>query len=189
MIAEALLLALALAAPAGPAAAKSTAPADARLAEACKSRPCRRDVDFSLRLADGSSRRFRYPFMPPALQRMYLTVLPGETVEAVAEFKDGRFAGWRAPVAGERQPKVQLRIRLEQAKEGGMLARVENLGSEWVKPKLFYTPSPEDSEGRPTSSCPIGPGMSGFETWPGAFFQLGIIGAELRKASDPMDCK
>lgn len=141
-------------------------PTDAAgLAEYCQRQPCRRDVSVRVVLADGRVQEESRPLHRPAILRESISVLLGETLDAVADFEDEQFRGWRAPARRESSRTPLLTLRLEQsAGDGSIAVAISNAGRDPVKLRL-YVRTPGALEGEYTSSCPVPGGGTIYEYW------------------------
>jgi hypothetical protein len=202
-------LALAIALMAGPVASGASAPpeaapagaaksevkadgvtADRAFAQLCQSQPCRHDVDFTVRRTDGSERHVHEALFPPAVQSGVVTILPGETVEMVAEFHEGKFAGWRAPRSDDGPSAHRISVNLQQNRDdAGFMATVENHGPSLLKFQMGLHRLDGADDPEYTSSCPVGPGQTSFESWPYPLFQILITGVAVIEPSHQVACE
>jgi len=183
-----LPLLLALAAPA--AEEKPALAQDAEAVTFCEIGACRKNVDFTLKTGKGKeTRRFQQP-MPPSIQPGFLTILPGERIEAVAEFRNGSFAGWRPPKAGDGPEVHRITIELTQNdNDAGMTATIQHKGPVGVKLNMGFLGIEDHARARKTSSCPLLAEFSTFESWPHPIFELLVDNVKELDANASMDCE
>lgn len=187
-----LMIALA-AAPATPAAKPAAAPSSVppELADYCKSRSnCRRNVDVSLRDATGKTMRMQRALMPPAVETDMVNVLPAEKVEFVADFKDGKFGGWRLPTPKDGANAYRVSVELKQnAKDPGMTATVRNNGPKGLKFRMGVVKAEANSHPESATSCPVPAKGSVVETWSFPVGSLLIRDARTVEAGEKVACE
>jgi len=191
------LLLLFLATTPAPAAAAPSAtpptgpsPVPPELVAYCKTRNCRHDVDVTLRDASGKPMRMQRALMPPAVETDMVNVLPGEKVEFVADFKDGKFSGWRLPTAKDGAGSYRLSIELRQnPKDAGMTATVKNNGPKKLKFSMGLVRAETNSRPEGTKSCPVVAKGSGVEMWPFPVGSLLVRDARIVEATDKVGCE
>lgn len=162
-----LLAALALLGGFVPVQAQDQVPATGtELENFCRSAACRRDVTVSVRLADGRVQHEHLPLYRPAIHRSSVSVLLGESIEAVPDFDDDDvFQGWRAPGRRESSRTPQLTFKLSQSEgDGSIAASIANAGRDPVKLRLYIRDSGA-TEAEYTSSCPVIAGGGVYEYW------------------------
>jgi len=184
-----LALATAPAAPAKPAPPPGTA-VPPELVDYCKARKCRHDVDVTLRDASGKPMHMHRELMPPAVEPDMVNVLPGEKVEFVAEFKDGKFSGWRLPTPKDGAGAYRISIELKQnEKDAGMTATVRNNGPKNLKFSMGLVRVEPGAKPEGTSSCPVIAKGSGYEMWPFPVGSLLLRDARILETTDKVSCE
>jgi hypothetical protein len=160
------------------------------LEQYCKTRACRHDVDISVRDAAGKTTRVQRKLMPPAVEPDMLNILPGETVQAVAEFKGGKFSGWRVPSSMDGADAVYITIELKQnAGDAGMVATIRNSSSRNLKLRMGLVRLDAGARPESTSSCPLVPKSSGYENWPFPIATLLVRDVRILAPSDKVGCE
>jgi hypothetical protein len=172
-----------------PAAGPSTVPPE--LVEYCKSRSnCRHNVDVSLRDASGKTMRMQRTLMPPAVEADMVNLLPGEKVEFVADFKDGKFGGWRLPTPKDGAGAYRVSVELKQnAKDPGMTATVRNNGPKGLKFRMGVVKAEANSHPESATSCPVPAKGSVIETWSFPVGSLLIRDARTVEAGEKVGCE
>jgi hypothetical protein len=184
-----LMIALATAPAAKPATGPSPVPPE--LVEYCKSRSnCRHNVGVSLRDASGKTMHMQRALMPPAVEADMVNVLPGEKVEFVADFKDGKFGGWRLPTPKDGADAYRVSVELKQdAKDAGMAATVRNNGPKGLKFRMGVVKAEANSHPMGASSCPVPAKGSVIETWEFPVGSLLIRDARTVEAGEKVACE
>lgn len=141
--------------------------------------PCREHLRIQLRRDKGESYDRTFDLLPPPVQPNMISVHPGETVRAVPIFENDTFTGWRAPRADDPADTQTLTIQLEQAPgRADMLAHVGNNTASTLKLRMGLVRIDGDNAPESTSSCPLRPGMTNFESWPYPIFVLIVAEAK-----------
>ena len=184
-----LMLALQAAPAAKPAAGPSPVPPE--LVEYCKSRSnCRHNVEVSLRDASGKAMHMQRALMPPAVEADMVNVLPAEKVEFVADFKDGKFGGWRLPTPKDGADAYRISVELKQdAKDAGMAATVRNNGPKGLKFRMGVVKAQPNSHPEGATSCPVPAKGSVIETWEFPVGSLLIRDARIVEAGEKVACE
>lgn len=153
--------------------------------------PCRKHLRIVLRRKEGEAYDETFALLPPAVQPGMLSIHPGETVRAVAEFENGEFAGWRTPKADEPADTQILTISLEQIEnDAGMRANVGTNTGPALKLRMGLVRIDGDDSAESTSSCPLAEGGGHtFEMWPYPIFVLLVADATRPAKDDGMVCK
>jgi hypothetical protein len=157
----------------------SAEPASISLETYCSANSCRRHVRFHLR-TDGDPIEETVPLYWPAVQNNKISLLPGEKlyVEATVE---GQALTSLKQVESIDDPKKTLIFEFTQGdKDLGMMLAVKNPFQRLLKVHINMI----DFSHKPhqTSSCPVVPGGSGFESWPHPIPELVI--SDLRFLED-----
>jgi hypothetical protein len=191
MIAEFVMVtALAAAAPAATAKPPPAAAAQPTIEDYCKTRNCRHDVDVTLRDATGKTLHMQRKLVPPAVEPEMVNVLPGETVEAVAEFKGGKFSGWRTPTPKDGSDAIRISIEFKQDAQGpGMSATVRNAGPKGVKLTMGLVRAEPGARPEGTSSCPLVPKGSSHESCPFPVGNLLLRDVRILSPSEKVACE
>ncbi len=147
------------------AAAQAIAPGDpVALANYCRDRPCRQNASVSVRLADGNLLVEQLDLHRPAIAPAEISVLIGETLVAVPDFNNSVFRRWREPRRQERRAAPVLTLKLNQGRDGSIVAEIANGGSEPVKIRLFTRVAGSTGDTY-ISSCPIAGNGRVYEYW------------------------
>lgn len=180
----ACFITLALAWAVAPAAAQDVPSVSAsELRELCDRGRCRRDVTTQVRLADGQIQEERITEHRPAILRHSLSLMLGEHLEAVADFNDGQFIGWRETERRESSRNVVLNLKLDQTEsDGSVSVEIRNNGRQPVKLNLFVRTA-GSPQGEYTSSCPIIAGGTAYEYWSRPIVEL-IVGEAMLVSND-----
>ncbi len=169
---------------AAPAAAQDVPSVDAsELRGLCDRGLCRRDITTQVRLPNGQVQEERITEHRPAILRPSVSVMLGEQLEAVADFDDGKFVGWRAPERRESSRNIVLNLKLEQTEsDGSVSVELRNNGRQPVKLNLFVRTA-GSAQGEYTSSCPIIAGGTAYEYWSRPIVEL-IVGEAILVSDD-----
>jgi hypothetical protein len=108
----------------------------------------------------------------------------------VAQFRDGKFDGWRAPRADEPAGTHRISVELKQnAHDAGFMATIENYGPSRLKVEMGLMRIDGPDEPEYTSSCPLEPGRSLFESWPYPLFQLLLASPRILAEDEQVPCE
>jgi hypothetical protein len=171
-----------------PASGPSAVPPE--LVTYCKTRKCRQNVNVVLRDTTGKPMRMQRALMPPAVEPDMVNVLPGEKVEFVADFKDGKFGGWRLPTPKDGASAYRITVQLDQhANDPGMTARVSSSGPKGLKFSMGVVKAETGAHPEGVSSCPVTAKGSTNETWAFPIGSLLIRDARTLEATDKVACE
>ncbi len=151
-------------------------------AEMCKHTLCQRNLRVTLRQRDGSTFDRTYEVFPGTVQPFGLAIVAGQTLLIEADVAGDKLTHFRV-VAAMAHPDRTLRISLEQSGDGGMLLKLDNPFSRTLKFDMGMMPL-EQPRLLKTSSCPILPGTTSFESWPRPLFQVVLANARLIDVKD-----
>lgn len=128
----------------------------------CETQPCRKNQQVRFRTESGEVNQLMALYWP-VVQGQDISVLPGEELMLEINQENGHFAFKQVTVS--EKPEITLRLSLKQMDDGlGMILSVYNPLDKVLKFHIQMI----DFLGRPhkTSSCPILPGRSSYESWP-----------------------
>jgi hypothetical protein len=147
-----------------------------------------RTPDVKLLLAGSRSFESKGKFELPVLQGNLLSIYPGETLLIEATVEGGRIMLERA-VATNDKPERTIQFTFKQLPgKLDMLLEIKNPLPAGVRFRMgFMRPSSGDIHS--TSSCPVQPGLTGYEHWPFPIYQLVLTDATVVAPSEPMVCK
>jgi len=155
------------------------------LSDFCADKLCRKNVTITFNTPNGVFDEF-LPNYFPVVQGERLSVLPNEKLFIEAELQNDTLTNYRW-VESNQHPDKTLVISLTQM-EGAlsMLLTLKNPFDVILKYHLDLV----DFEGElhPTSSCPVLPGISAFETWPHAIPELIISEVHVIPESQAQTC-
>lgn len=180
------VLALAAALAVSPARADDTSPPP--LAALCKQVFCR-TPSVHLRVDDGHvfEQRMEQP-MPVLLPNGWVSIYPGETVYLELQRSPDAVKVLRA-VAQPEYPDTTLTLKFEQlAGKPDMMLTITNPLPVDLRFRMGWMGLDSDRI-RATSSCPVRAGMSLFEHWPHAIFQLILADVQWLAPADDHSCK
>ncbi len=83
--------------------------------------------------------------------------------------------------------KVSLSVRVVKLEPHSVVVEFHNLSSDTLKLSLYQVM--QDGRYAPTSSCPLKPGMSSFETWTEAFDAIGFGAVKVLGADEALVCE
>ncbi|CAN5337571.1 hypothetical protein BH09PSE6_BH09PSE6_18130 [soil metagenome] len=172
-----LFAAVALAATCDFAQARQAAPA--WVAEACRRELCHRPKD--------------KPDAPalPVIQHKMLAIYPGETLFVQAVI-DAKGVSYRRASLSNDAPEQMLAFRLDALPgDGGTTLRIHNPFKQSIRFSIgiMQVDSAMPDKVYATASCPVGPGKSSAEHWPGRLFQVVLRDPEVLAPGEAMDCK
>jgi hypothetical protein len=136
--------------------------------QACAVTLCREPRTVTLVLDEEREMRQELPPFP-YVYRDVVYVVPGDDFRLTGEVQGDRLVKLRVVKEGESPPQA-LRIRFSQEVESGTSMLMVLAVDSTLSRALRYTVSmlPAESAGgfQPTSSCPVPPGRSVYESWP-----------------------
>jgi hypothetical protein len=134
------------------------------LDEVCMSHPCRKDVHLSFR-TDGEPVNQTIPLYWPRVFNGVISVLPGESFFIEAELIDGKLTNL-GEVQENKNPEKTIVIKMSQM--DGSIGMMLSLSNPFEGVALKFNMDMIDFSGKPhqTSSCPVMPNASIFESWP-----------------------
>lgn len=194
----AAVIAVAMAPPAQAQKTRNSKPTDEaasieELRSYCKTSaaPCRENLRIVLQRKNGRKYDKSFELMPPAVQPGFLTIHPGETVKAVPEFENGKFAGWRLPKPDEPAGTQILTINLEQSdKNESMMAIVRTNTGPALKLNMGLIRLDGHRKPESTSSCGLrAGGFSSYEMWPYPIFTLIVTDAKRLADDEAVTCQ
>ena len=130
----------------------------------CMTHPCRKDVRVSFR-TDGDPVDQTIPLYWPRVFNGVISVLPGESFLIEADIVDGQLTNI-LEVSENKNPHKTITIKMSQMDGGvGMMLSLSN---PFKNVALKFNMEMIDFAGKPhqTSSCPVMPNASIFESWP-----------------------
>jgi hypothetical protein len=154
------------------------------LEAACLKMACQHDLHVSMRRKDGTAYQRTFKLYPPTVQSFGVSVVAGQTIYIEAEVEGNRLINLRA-VDMLTAPEKTITAKLEQVDGKGMQLIVTNPFSKTLKFNMGMMPLDSEKLVK-TSSCPIRPGNSNYESWPFPIFQIVLGNARLLEAgADP----
>ena len=153
--------------------------ADQTQEEMCKHTECQHNVRITLRKKDGSTYDQTFDVLPGSVQPIGLVIVSGQTLYFEADVQGDKLTGFRI-VDAVSHPERTLVAKLQQS-EAGMLLTVTNPFKRPLKFDMGIMPLERPSLFK-TSSCPIVPGGTSFESWPEPIFQVVLGNARFVEA-------
>ncbi|APG04375.1 hypothetical protein BJI69_11020 [Luteibacter rhizovicinus DSM 16549] len=138
--------------------------------EMCKHTLCQHDIRVTLKTKDGGTYDHTFDVLPGTVQPFGLAIVAGQALNLEADVTGDTVSNFRA-VAVVTHPEKTLTASLEQSPKGDMILSLHNPFDRPLKFDMGIMPLDNDKV-LATSSCPIKAGMSSFEMWPGALFQV-----------------
>ncbi len=83
--------------------------------------------------------------------------------------------------------KAALSVRVVKLEPDSVVVEIHNLSSDTLKLSLYQVM--QDGRYTPTSSCPLKPGMSSFETWGEVFDAIGFGAVKVLAADEALVCE
>lgn len=83
--------------------------------------------------------------------------------------------------------KASLSVRVVKLEPDSVVVEIHNLSSDTLKLSLYQVM--QDGRYAPTSSCPLKPGMSSFETWTEVFDAIGFGAVKVLAADEALVCE
>jgi len=155
------------------------------LQEYCSHNPCRKNIKVKFR----TKKREIDTLIPeywPAVYRDTISILPGEKIYIEVVMDSGVFKNFTQVKAVE-NPEKTITLSFDQMDDDvAMMLQVNNPFQEVMK----YNINMMDFAGKlhKTSSCPVRPGFSVFESWPHAIPELRLSNFLVLKQSESMAC-
>lgn len=147
------------------------------LEKVCLKLACQHDLHVQMRRKDGTAYNETFKLFPPTVQAFGVSIVAGQTIFIEAEV-EGNVLTKLTSVDKVRAPAKTFTAKLEQIEGKAMMLVVTNPFSKTLKFNMGMMPL--DSERLlKTSSCPISPGTSSYETWPYPIFQVVLANARL----------
>lgn len=132
---------------------------------------------------DGSAFAIEWEEAPPVVRDM-ASVYAGETIALRGREVESALVDLAAGPGEGDEPVLEL--GLSQNADGQMSLRVTNGFDRTVKYRLgMMRLRDEDGRVLETSSCPVGAGLTNFETWPEPIFQLIVTDVRFLDDDDP----
>jgi len=126
---------------------------------------CRAPTTFTLRLDEGTAMDFEVEGIPIAFERD-VNLFPGETVKLSVTIEDGEIKSLNYdPETDDVTEAISVRFSQNDDEPYGMMLVVKNSLKRYLRYKAFVA-VPDQDGFIYTSSCPVGPDMSAFESWP-----------------------
>lgn len=145
----------------------------------CPANDCRKDITVRLKKEDGSLYERKFDVFPPVIQGQFFTLLPGENINLEVQFENNRAVSLRS-VAKVTNSKKTLNAHFEQTGDGANAQMLLTISNPFPKTLKYHLKMMTlDEKLLPSSSCPIGPGMTNYESWSHPIFQLVIGGIQL----------
>ncbi len=157
----------------------------------CEVAPCRERLRVRLRQAGSGYFDRTYRRLPPVVQPAFVSIYAGETLYIEAE------EGEKGPVnllhvEENRNPDRTIEIEFEQDGESGdglgMLLVVRNPFARPLRYNLSMMPLDRE-EMYATSSCPVVPGGTTFESWPFPIFVIAMANLRFLGPEGPFRCE
>jgi hypothetical protein len=166
--------------------------AEQEFLEYCRDVECRSGVTIELVTDDGGAYESYFEAWPPIIdQNGIVNILPNDEIHLIGEVDDENRVAVRVSESGA-QPRngISLKFWQETSMSAGsdMMLRVNSTFDRPVKFNLHMMPL-GSGEIEYTSSCPVPPGVSSFEHWPYAIFQLLASDFRLLEASNELTCE
>lgn len=144
-----------------------TKPEDSKeltLDKVCMDHPCRENVHISFQ-TDGEAVDQTIPLYWPRVFNGVISVLPGESFFVEADLIDGELVNIQE-VLENSNPEKTIIIKMSQV--DGSVGMMLSLSNPFKEVALKFNMDMIDFAGQPhqTSSCPVMPGASIFESWP-----------------------
>lgn len=154
------------------------------LEEFCQTNECRKDVHVKFR-THGEPVDQKMPVYWPRVFNDIISVLPGESFYVEAEVYDGKLANLKE-VPEIVNPEKTISIKFSQTEKKTMM--MLSLSNPFDDVILKFNMEMIDFDGNPhqTSSCPVVPGGSIYESWPHAIPEL-IIKNPVAKPKEEME--
>lgn len=185
-----MLFALALL-PAWPALAGEPVQTDAQRAameaKMCAETKCQRNVHVVLRKEDGTLYDRTFGAAQATVHDNAFFIFAGQTIYIEADVADDDRLVNLVAVDAITAPKKTITAKLEQVDGKGMMLVVTNPFPKTLKFNMGMMPLMSDGLRR-TSSCPVIPGGSIFESWPFPILQLIIANGRFLAPSDTQNC-
>ncbi len=83
--------------------------------------------------------------------------------------------------------KAALSVRVVKLEPGLVVVEIHNLTADTLKLSLYQVM--QDGRYAPTSSCPLKPGMSSYETWTEVFDAIGFGAVKVLAADEALACE
>jgi hypothetical protein len=133
--------------------------------QVCAQVYCRVPTTITLRLDDDTAMDFEVEGIPVAFERD-VNLFPGEAVELSVTIEDGEIKSLNYdPEADDATGAISVRFSQNDDEPYGMMLVVKNSLERYLRYKAFIAMPNQDGFVY-TSSCPVGPDMSAFESWP-----------------------
>ena len=133
--------------------------------QVCAQVYCRAPVTISLRLDESTAMDYEVEGTPVAFKRD-VNLFPGESVELSVTMEDGEIQALTYdPNVSPGKETISIRFSQDDDDPYGMMLVVENSFDKYIRYKA-YVALPGQEGFVYTSSCPVGPGMSAYESWP-----------------------
>jgi len=164
---------------------------DPQLVEYCKTADCRTDLMFTLRLQSGMILGYSPSLAPPVIYDGSIIIYPGDELFIEAEM--GETGPINLKLVEEKlNPEKTFTFKFEQINDYGdgtyMMMGVTNPFDKMLKYQAFMV-LPGDGNAHETSSCPVMPGIIGFESWPQPIFQLFLTDLKFVEPTDSIVCE
>jgi len=186
----AVLALLTLAAPASAEDAQPRPASKADFLKMCEIAPCRRNVDFSLKKADGTYFTFKVPLAPPVVEPGFISVYPGETLNFEAdENPDSTLTLRLVPTVAHPEKTITMKL-VQEPKIGdgtGMIFTINNPFDRDIRYHLGIM-SLNDERVLATSACPIMRKIMGVEHWPYPLFRVLVARVGFMKPDESRTC-
>ncbi|WKD48945.1 hypothetical protein [Microbulbifer spongiae] len=154
------------------------------LEEFCQTNECRKDVHIKFR-TDGEPFEQKMAMYWPRVFDGVISVLPGESFYVEGDVANGKLVNLKE-VPKVVSPEKTITIKFSQMDEKAMM--MLSLSNPFEDVILKFNMEMMDFSGNPhqTSSCPVMPGGSIYESWPHAIPEL-IIKNPVAKPKDEME--
>lgn len=131
----------------------------------CEQAYCREPVTVTLRLDEETVMDFQVEGIPIAFERD-VNLFVGESANLSVETENGEIRSIAyEPDSSQDDGEIAVRFSQSDEEPFGMMLVVENSLDQFIRYKAFIA-VPNHEGFSYTSSCPVGPGMSSYESWP-----------------------
>lgn len=139
----------------------------------CPKGDCRGETKVFLKVKDGPAYEKVFPYLPPVVQNMMVTVYPGEKVYVEAEIKNDKLVSFTSVNKVKRPESTVSFVFYQNPKMGDGTAMFLTVHNPFLR-VLKYDLKMMTLDGNisKTSCCPVLAGKDSYEHWPHPIFQL-----------------
>ena len=136
----------------------------------CQTHDCRKNLKIRLKNPDGADFNFEMELAQPIVQDNVISIFPGETFYIAFDLGEYGPENLRTVESTDNSTNT-LKMSFAQESDAGMILFINNSSKRYIKYDLEMMLI--DSEDiYKTSSCPLMPEISNYESWPHPIFQL-----------------